>query len=189
MGDRDLVLGHPDAIAWRRAMSWIRWLNKPQTRGQCKKILQGHLAGTTGASFICNGLVLLSVSADRTIKAFSPTTGEILKEIGSHSKGVTIMELSADGKWLATGSEDGSVIVWELDAGPPPTAGTMEKMQGTTAQDHAVVSVSEEGGGDRAGQGWHEFGIDAATASAVPGSIPSNPGIYKAHHRNRFHSK
>ena len=146
MGDRDLVLGHPDAIAWRRAMSWIRWLNKPQTRGQCKKILQGHLAGTTGASFICNGLVVLSVSADRTIKAFSPTTGEILKEIGSHSKGVTIMELSADGKWLATGSEDGRVIVWELNAGPPPTAGTMEKMQGTTAQDHAVVSVSEEGG-------------------------------------------
>ena len=68
MGDRDLVLGHADAIKWREARSWVKWLNKPQTRGQCKKVIKGHAAATQGASYICKGLVLLSVSADRTIK-------------------------------------------------------------------------------------------------------------------------
>ena len=68
MGDRDLVLGHAHAIQWREAQSWVKWLNKPQTRGQCKKVIKGHEAATQGASYICNGLVLLSVSADRTIK-------------------------------------------------------------------------------------------------------------------------
>ena len=128
MGDRDLVLGHPNAIKWRQARSWVQWKNKPQTRGQCKKVITGHRAATHGATYICNGLVVLSVSADRTIKAFSPFTGEILKEIGEHPKGIVIMELSPDLKWLVTGSEEGTIILWELDAGPPPTAGTLERM-------------------------------------------------------------
>jgi len=130
MGDRDLALGHPDAIEWRRAQTWIKWLNKPQTRGQCKKVLKGHKGSTYGATYICNGLVILSISGDRTIKAYSPFTGEILKEIGEHPKGIIIMELSPDLKWLATGSEEGTVIIWELDAGPPPTAGAFVKVGG-----------------------------------------------------------
>ena len=57
----------------------------------------------------------LGSDADPTYpQAFSPFTGEVLKEIGQHPKVVTIMEMSPDMKWMATGSEDGTVIVWEL---------------------------------------------------------------------------
>jgi hypothetical protein len=151
MGDRDLVLGHPDAIKWREARSWVKWMNKPQTRGQCKKVIAGHRAATHGATYICNGLVVLSVSADRTIKAFSPFTGELLKEIGEHPKGIFVMEVSPDLKWLATGSEEGTVVLWELDAGPPPTAGNLERMgkagadsdQGEEEEREGSLSVNE----------------------------------------------
>lgn len=91
------------------------------------------------------------------------------------------MELSPDMKWMATGSEDGTVIVWELgnqsqfcsvhltgvlgsigrkrlclplwadiypmyptggalDAGPPPTAGTVETMQDVNKGDNGKIS-------------------------------------------------
>jgi len=61
------------------------------------------------------------------------------------------MEVSPDLKWLATGSEEGTVVVWELDAGPPPTAGTVERMekvgadsdQGEGEEGKRSVSVNE----------------------------------------------
>ena len=137
--------------AWRRAKSWVKWINKPQTRGQCKKVLKGHLSGVSGASYICNGLVVLSVSADRTIKAFSPFTGEILKEIGKHPKGITIMEISQDWRWLATGSEEGTVIIWELEAGPPANAGTEDDSE-TGTKDEKEKSEGEEMAEEGAGK-------------------------------------
>ena len=41
-GDPDLQALHPRAMAWRAARPWVRWLNKPQTRGQCKLVIRGH---------------------------------------------------------------------------------------------------------------------------------------------------
>jgi WD40 repeat protein len=55
--------------------------------------------------------MLASGSWDRTIR-FWDMTGKELTMLKGHEDEVTTVAFSADGKWLASGSRDGTALVW-----------------------------------------------------------------------------
>ena len=45
---------------------------------------------------------------------FSATTGQLLKEIFGNAGGIISVEFSPDGKTIATGNDDGTILLWEV---------------------------------------------------------------------------
>ena len=56
----------------------------------------------------------LVASADTTIKIWRISTGELLQTLSGHSGIVTSVALSPDGKFLASGSSDKSIRMWQI---------------------------------------------------------------------------
>jgi WD40 repeat protein len=44
-------------------------------------------------------------------------TGERLRDLEGHTAQVTSLVWSPDGTWLASGSDDGTIILWDADTG------------------------------------------------------------------------
>ena len=47
---------------------------------------------------------------------FSVQTGEVLAVLSGHSERVVTVDFSPDGRWLATGSWDGTLYLWSMTA-------------------------------------------------------------------------
>ncbi len=72
--------------------------------------------GTT--SFVTGGL-------DRQVRLWDARTGRVLQTLGEHPRQVKALAVSADGSTLASGSWDGTVMRWSLDAGGPRLEGQL----------------------------------------------------------------
>jgi COMPASS component SWD3 len=59
---------------------------------------------------------LVSSSAD-TIKIWHPVTGKLLRSLNHHTQIVNCIAISADGKLLASGSDDCTIKLWHLHTG------------------------------------------------------------------------
>lgn len=74
----DFKMLHPAAMEWKKARAWLKWTNKPETRGQCKRIFKGSNGWVTSCAYSNAGRLILSAGTDRTFTAWSPqTSGEI----------------------------------------------------------------------------------------------------------------
>ncbi|KAK7687237.1 hypothetical protein QCA50_009742 [Cerrena zonata] len=86
--------------------------------GELLNILKGHTSTVMSLCFSPNGHTLASASDDKTVCVW---------DIVGHSSGIrkaeeplpaiSCVELSSDGTIIATGSEDGSVSIWETQTG------------------------------------------------------------------------
>lgn len=60
----------------------------------------------------------LLIACDRNqVKIYDPASGDLLKILGGHLADVTAIAISADGKLIASGGHDGSVMVWDSSSG------------------------------------------------------------------------
>jgi WD40 repeat protein len=99
--------------------------------GQCLNTLQGHTGQVLSVAFSPDGKLLASTSSDRTIKLWNlekidgadqaidrdlPLEAECLTLQG-HSKGVQSIAFSPEGQILATGSEDETIKLWDVQTG------------------------------------------------------------------------
>jgi WD40 repeat protein len=57
---------------------------------------------------------LITAGRDRVIRLWSLEKHEVVKRLRGHARRVNALALSANGKWLASGSEDGMVLLWDL---------------------------------------------------------------------------
>jgi len=71
---------------------------------------------TKRVAFSSDGELL--VACDRNlIKIYNPTLGNLIKEFNGHQEYVTAIDISADGKYIASGSVDGSAVIWDVSTG------------------------------------------------------------------------
>ena len=92
---------------------------------------------------------VVSASEDGTVRVWDALSGECVRELRGHTRGVTSVALSADGGRVVSGSDDGTVRVWDALSGE-----CVRELRGHTnwvrsvavsADGGRVVSVSEDG--------------------------------------------
>jgi WD40 repeat protein len=80
--------------------------------------------GTEPSDFVSTQRVAYSpdgkvlAACDRnSVKLYDPASGKLLKTLKGHEKDVTALAISSDGKYIASGSLDGSTIIWNASSG------------------------------------------------------------------------
>jgi WD40 repeat protein len=89
-----------------------RWIRDKDTYKELRH-LEGHTGPIRALAFAPNAPDLASAGDGEKILIFRGSTGEIIPLEG-HTNRVTSLEFSWNGKWLASGSLDGSAKFWEL---------------------------------------------------------------------------
>ncbi len=101
--------------------------------GRQLREMQGHEGGVTAVAFSPDGKTLVSASHDSTVRFWDPATGKQIRQIqvpdaspeqrdpdrqrGIHHGGVLAIAFSPSGRWLASGSSDGMVRIWDAATG------------------------------------------------------------------------
>ena len=93
------------------------------SKGQHLGVLVGHVSldscggGTiSDVRFSRNGQTIATASGvDATAIIWNPSTGERLKTLSGHTSGVNSVAFSPDGKTLASGSSDGTILLWDIE--------------------------------------------------------------------------
>ena len=103
------------------------WNLTNKEMGKIKTISRAHSSGIRDITFSSNGEVLASASNDHSIKLWNTNTGNLnlinrLENssdtgIESHLSNVTSVAISHNGKLLASGSDDKTVKLWNVEAG------------------------------------------------------------------------
>jgi WD40 repeat protein len=106
---------------------------------EAKKIrdIGGHGMTIFELTYTPDGSQLVTCSADKTVREFSPANGQQTRAMQGHNDWIYCAAVSPDGKQIASGSWDGEVRIWNVADGAPvktfvamPTA---ENSKGVTA--------------------------------------------------------
>jgi RNA polymerase sigma factor (sigma-70 family) len=60
----------------------------------------------------------LAVGGERKVHVLDATTGEVIREFTGHHRDVTSLAFAPDGKSLASGSADTTILIWKIDEPP-----------------------------------------------------------------------
>jgi eukaryotic-like serine/threonine-protein kinase len=71
-----------------------------------------------GLAFSRDGLSLVPVGRDRTVRVWDPLTAEEILTLKGHEAPVRTAAFSPDGTILATGGDDGAIRLWRAPATP-----------------------------------------------------------------------
>lgn len=100
---------------------------------QLRHTLRGHTQSISAVKFSPDGTLLascgmlpcslacsclrwdLSTAADNSIKIWSPFTGELIRNLNGHTKGLSDISWSTDGTYLASASDDTTIRIWNVD--------------------------------------------------------------------------
>jgi WD40 repeat protein len=80
--------------------------------GKKLTFLQGHEQEITAAAFSPDSRLIVTMSADATVRVWDAATAEPRQILRSHRGPVRAASFSADGRWLVTASDDGTARIW-----------------------------------------------------------------------------
>lgn len=83
--------------------------------GICLHVLSGHIAPIR--CLTVRGNLAVSGSLDGTAKVWKPACGECVHTMQGHNAKIFAVQIIRDGNQLATGDENGNVIVWDIHTG------------------------------------------------------------------------
>jgi len=93
----------------QQCQAGLRWQNVQV------KTLVGHSDAIFSVALSSDGEILTSGSADRTIKSWNPSTGELQRTLRGHTDAVRSVAISGDSQTLASASGDNTIKVWNLE--------------------------------------------------------------------------
>jgi WD40 repeat protein len=83
------------------------------------RVLKGATNTIQEIAFSPDGILLASVSHDRTLKVWRHATGELLFSVVAHRGRAMSVDVSPDGRTIATAGDDGQVRLWHTATGQP----------------------------------------------------------------------
>lgn len=63
----------------------------------------------------CFRVTQIYAAADNLIKIWSPFTGELIRNLSGHTKGLSDISWSSEGTYLASASDDTSIRIWNIE--------------------------------------------------------------------------
>ena len=80
-------------------------------------LLSGHIGFIRSLTFSSDGRLLVSGSADKTVKLWDMQTGGVVKTFYGHQKRVSSVSISMDHIKIASGSGDCTIRLWDIPTG------------------------------------------------------------------------
>jgi len=93
------------------------WSTRARRRGLAQRTLilqRGHAGGITAIAPTMDGARLITAAQDSTIKVWRVADRTVLRADSAHLVGVTCLDVSADGRWLASGDGSGRLRLRDL---------------------------------------------------------------------------
>lgn len=108
---------------------------RARPRYELRHTLRGHTMSISSVKFSPDGALLascgalqflshpsthihatFSLAADNVAKIWSPFSGELIRSLNGHTKGLSDISWSPDSVYLATASDDHTIRIWDVDS-------------------------------------------------------------------------
>ena len=107
---------------------------RERPRYELRHTMQGHTSSISAVKFSPDGTFLASCSMtlppcgafrcscvlysgnDKVVKIWSPYTGELIRNLNGHTKGLSDIAWSSDSVYLASASDDQTIRIWDVDS-------------------------------------------------------------------------
>jgi WD40 repeat protein/serine/threonine protein kinase len=133
----------PDGRLFAIADGWMQILIGDTATGQFQATLRGHPSRVQSLAWLPDGKALVSCASDHTVRLWPlPRTNSVVTEnriIGEHLDGALCVAISKDGTTLASGGNDGSVKLWNVE--PAEARMTAQFQIGMGSGNGALVSL------------------------------------------------
>ena len=95
--------------------------------------LTGHDKSVASVKFSPDGTLLASASADKTVKVWNVSDGELVVTLVGHEKGCSDCAWTSDGRYLVSASDDKNLHLWDVQRGSPHFGQTLRIFSGHTS--------------------------------------------------------
>jgi WD40 repeat protein len=119
-GETHALLGtNPKTV---RMIRWEHDWDRNSARQENGAVCKGHDEEPLCAAFSPDGSMLVTGSADKTVRIWEVASGNEKHVLRGHTNSILVVAFSPDGKQIVTGGKDGLVKLWDTKSGKERTS-------------------------------------------------------------------